>query len=283
MNTLTPQEINELFPVATAPANAIRQDGKVPTFTADEVLPCLLSSYEAVVTSRGAYEYRPTPEIDKALAAISRWMTDPQKKRGLILYGAHPGSGKTSSALAIMTCYARLSRVAAYPFEEELTELQGRSDYLYDQGGHQDERDSIAHRMDEIREIINTKIRPIPHDVNFTTAAKIADVVRGADPDYDAVEQYAHQETRLSVKYTTPAPILIIDDLGTEPTEIKQFGNSRLPLVDVLTRRYEKQLPTIVTSNLSDSGMAKIYGPRIVDRLNEMCEKVHFGGASFRV
>ena len=46
-------------------------------------------------------------------------------------------------------------------------------------------------------------------------------------------------------------PMLAIDDLGTEPLEIEDYGNIMSPMVDLLTRRYDKQLFTIVTTNLS--------------------------------
>lgn len=45
--------------------------------------------------------------------------------------------------------------------------------------------------------------------------------------------------------------ILAIDDLGTEPREIIEYGNVLSPIIDLISYRYEHQLPTIITSNLT--------------------------------
>lgn len=44
--------------------------------------------------------------------------------------------------------------------------------------------------------------------------------------------------------------ILAIDDLGTEPREIIEYGNVLSPIIDLISYRYEHQLPTIIISNL---------------------------------
>ena len=40
--------------------------------------------------------------------------------------------------------------------------------------------------------------------------------------------------------------MLAIDDLGTEPTEVMDYGNISYPLIDLLTQRYELQQFTII-------------------------------------
>ena len=76
--------------------------------------------------------------------------------------------------------------------------------------------------------------------------------------------------------------LMIVDDLGTEPREVMEFGNVYTPLIDLTTTRYEEQLYTIFTTNLTPAQLEEKYGKRIVDRLNEMVEKVVFENESYR-
>ena len=55
-----------------------------------------------------------------------------------------------------------------------------------------------------------------------------------------------------------------------------------MPLIDLITTRYEQQLYTIFTTNLTPAQLEEKYGKRIVDRLNEMVEKVVFENESYR-
>ena len=76
--------------------------------------------------------------------------------------------------------------------------------------------------------------------------------------------------------------MLGIDDLGTEPKEIMDFGNVFTPIIDLLTKRYEEQLFTTVTTNLTPSQIREHYGNRIADRLNEMTEKIIYRNSTYR-
>lgn len=76
--------------------------------------------------------------------------------------------------------------------------------------------------------------------------------------------------------------LMIVDDLGTEPREVMEFGNVYTPLIDLITTRYEEQLYTIFTTNLTPAQLEEKYGKHIVDRLNEMVEKVVFENESYR-
>ena len=68
-------------------------------------------------------------------------------------------------------------------------------------------------------------------------------------------------------------PLLGIDDLGTEPLVIMDYGNEKTPIVDLLSMRYENRLFTIVTTNLTPKQIRERYGERIADRFNEMMEE----------
>lgn len=77
-------------------------------------------------------------------------------------------------------------------------------------------------------------------------------------------------------------PYIAIDDLGTEPAEVLDYGNVTSPMVELFRYRYDKRLTTFVTTNLSPSQLKEKYGVRIADRFNEMFEKVVFADGSYR-
>ena len=72
------------------------------------------------------------------------------------------------------------------------------------------------------------------------------------------------------------------DMLGIEPREVIDFGNVVTPVIDLLTKRYDEQLFTIITTNLTPKQIREHYGDRIADRLNEMVEKIVFKNDSYR-
>lgn len=84
-------------------------------------------------------------------------------------------------------------------------------------------------------------------------------------------------------------PMLAVDDLGTEPAEVLDYGNILSPLVDLIERRYERQLFTFITTNLvANSDDDKVmtirrkYGDRIADRFNEMLHVIVFKDITYR-
>lgn len=77
--------------------------------------------------------------------------------------------------------------------------------------------------------------------------------------------------------------MLAIDDLGTEPVEVMDYGNIITPVIDLLTKRYEAQLFTNVTTNLDPKDIRKRYGDRIADRLNEMMAKIVYRNPTYRM
>lgn len=76
--------------------------------------------------------------------------------------------------------------------------------------------------------------------------------------------------------------MLGIDDLGTEPSEVMDYGNVYTPVIDLLTKRYEEQLFTVITTNLTPQQIRGHYGARIADRLNEMVKKIVFNNETYR-
>lgn len=87
------------------------------------------------------------------------------------------------------------------------------------------------------------------------------------------------------------APLLILDDLGSETTS--QWGVGTL--TQIVNHRYEDEKPVVVTSNLSPAGLlahtktpgARAKGvdynaERIASRLGEMCEELVLDGGDLR-
>ena len=75
---------------------------------------------------------------------------------------------------------------------------------------------------------------------------------------------------------------LLIDDLGTEPASVKSYGNESFPIVELLCKRYDQRLMTIVTTNLDDQGIAAMYGERVADRFRDMFDRKVYTGKSYR-
>jgi len=86
----------------------------------------------------------------------------------------------------------------------------------------------------------------------------------------------------------TEVPLLIIDDLGSEqPTE---WGSTMI--FSIINARYEKYMPTIVTSNCGVDELVKRMTPKdssdrnaqkTIDRLREMCVAILMNWSSWRI
>lgn len=76
--------------------------------------------------------------------------------------------------------------------------------------------------------------------------------------------------------------LLFVDDLGSEPVSVKIYGNEVSPITEMLYHRYDRQLWTLLTSNMNDELLKNRYGARIEDRFKEMFDRLHFNGESYR-
>ncbi len=77
--------------------------------------------------------------------------------------------------------------------------------------------------------------------------------------------------------------MLFLDDLGREPAEVLEYGNRLNPVTDLIEYRYDKQLFTGFTTNLTPKEIREVYGDRVADRFNEMLEVIVFENKSYRV
>lgn len=98
--------------------------------------------------------------------------------------------------------------------------------------------------------------------------------------DAKDVAQYAKDEKRFDGLRS--ATLLAIEDMGREPTEVLDFGNVLNPVTDLLEFRYNRQLFTVITTNLTAGQVSTKYGKRVADRFNEMLDVIVFENKSYR-
>ena len=72
--------------------------------------------------------------------------------------------------------------------------------------------------------------------------------------------------------------LLILDDLGAE----YQKGWVSTKIDAIISERYNRCRPTIITTNLSLAQMKETYAERIIDRLRSTCLNLTFCGESLR-
>lgn len=86
-------------------------------------------------------------------------------------------------------------------------------------------------------------------------------------------EEWAKFEDRLR-----NVGILLLDDLGAEHSE----GWVHTKIDAIVSERYNRMKPIIITSNLTSDRLAKTYAARIFDRIRQTSEVVKFSGSSLR-
>jgi len=77
-------------------------------------------------------------------------------------------------------------------------------------------------------------------------------------------------------------PILCLDDLGSEDSDIIIKGARINPIVGLINQRVSSQRGIIITTNLSREGILEKYGSRISERFTEESTWIPFNEGSFR-
>lgn len=317
-------DFNEIINNAVAQVSATICENKPrPRFaypiSAENAAALLAQAYRAEVENRG-YSYTPNEATSRRLAAVGRWLTDASRKPSLLLYGATPGTGKTTTARAIVRMVRALyaSLLAGISTAEESLRKETNEHFAGWVIPWPDGLGTIADYNDMKRRAAWREAHPEEAEIiDQKEAEKIAAKVEWQAPRKAEIEKAKVQAERLRLllpEYITAqgladlvkekrfsdynrligAPFLIIDDIGTEPVAVKDFGNEVLPFTELFYKRYDSRLPTIITSNLplsvevrregdKEVSIRGIYGARVLDRLNEISDKLPFSGGSFRV
>ena len=76
--------------------------------------------------------------------------------------------------------------------------------------------------------------------------------------------------------------LILIDDVGVENPDIKNFGTILEPFNDLFDYRYRNRLDTIISTNLTPEKIKDIYGDRILDRFKESFNEYVFDFKSLR-
>lgn len=76
--------------------------------------------------------------------------------------------------------------------------------------------------------------------------------------------------------------LIMIDDVGVESTDVKNYGNTLEPFNDLFDYRYRNRLETIITTNLTPEKIKEFYGDRILDRFKEMFNEYVYEFKSLR-
>lgn len=212
----------------------------------------LADAYRVEVEARRR-PFSQNADTQDKITHAARWLTDAALRPSLLLYGPTPGTGKTTLARAILRAARQLKTAYGSGSGEGLE--MARRQYYADTGKLLP--DAWVAEFERKREAVI-----VPH---YSTARDLA----AAATDADA-------EQRRRYDYATRCPFLIIDDLGTEPVEVNNYGTRVTPLLDLLYTRYDAMKPTIITTNFGEKQLIKYYEARLYDRLREMCEMLYY-------
>ena len=96
----------------------------------------------------------------------------------------------------------------------------------------------------------------------FALMATPVDISRRVRATYG--DEAAETETKVIEDYST-CGLLVVDEIGAGSGS----DHEKQMLCDVLCKRYENKLPTIMISNLGIEDIKKALGERVIDRMHE--------------
>ena len=191
---------------------------------------------------------------------VAAWLTGASERRWLYLYG-RIGCGKSTMARAIVEAVALFVARRKREIDDQAWRMPP------------EEPERSAYRREILRQRTILDTIPIPLTVSAKEMARII-----ASEGTDGYERLRNH------------PCLVIDDVGTEPQEVRVYGSVHSPFEEVIEARYNLGKMTIMTSNLmvknnraDGTSIASRYGDRIADRFAEECQRVIFLGESYRL
>lgn len=97
--------------------------------------------------------------------------------------------------------------------------------------------------------------------IRFEKASELGYLLKNQSADWEAVKS---------------CRLLLLDDIGFNGEEetTNNFGVKARPVVELLETRYDRQLATAISTNLTLQQIRQTYGERIYSRLREMCGRV---------
>lgn len=100
--------------------------------------------------------------------------------------------------------------------------------------------------------------------------------------DLADLQSSADRADRLQSRALRDTPLLAIEDMGREPLQVLSYGNAYSPVTDLIEARYNRQLFTVITTNLTGPEIRERYRQRLADRFNEMLHVTIFRAPTFR-
>ena len=104
---------------------------------------------------------------------------------------------------------------------------------------------------------------------NFVKASELGEVLKRDKDGYKALKSVT---------------CLFIDDLGFngESEMVNDYGVKARPIEDIIEYRYDRQLMTVCTTNLTAGEIRTKYGERIYSRICESFSMVAVAGTDYR-
>lgn len=131
-----------------------------------------------------------------------------------------------------------------------------------------------------------TMMRALSRLIEYVSEMTVGYSKRTVMPIYPAKEIArmcaAPDKERKDFKELSGLEMLGIDDLGEEPKEVMSYGMIYTPLTDLICERYDHQLATVITTNLTKEQLSEKYGVRVYDRFREMLDIITFTNPSYR-